>query len=141
MILNRFPEKNADESRPQTNSPKTTSRPMCATASCTKHCAGCGSYWSRRVFRTPGVFLGKRHQNTRRGRVTAPADLETPNRLESGFGFGLGPGLGSGWSGSTRKLENDDTRLAHSVRPRRPINTHPTRKQLPTPTLRPHQHI
>ena len=54
----------------------------------------------------------KRHQNTRRSRVTAPADLEPPKGLGFGlgFGFGLGSGLGLGWSGSSCKVEIDVTR-------------------------------
>ena len=50
-------------------------------------------------FGRPAFFLGKRHQNTRRGRVTALADLEPSIWL--GFGLGLGSGLGLGWSGPT----------------------------------------
>ena len=61
-----------------------------------------------RVFRPPGVFMEKRHRNTRRSRVTVPADLEPPK----GLGFGLGSGLGLGWSSSTCKVEIDDTRPA-----------------------------
>ena len=76
---------------------------LCAAPSCNKFCVGCGSYWPRRVFRPPGVFLGKRHQNTRR----------SPKGF--GLGFGLGSGLGLGWSGSTCKVEIDDTRPAHLV--------------------------
>ena len=70
-------------------------------------------------------YLEKRHQNTRRSRVTAPVDLEPPE--------GLGPcrpraprrvrvrvpvrdrvELGLGWSGPTCKLEIDDMRPAES---------------------------
>ena len=58
------------------------------------------------------LFLEKRHQNTRRSRVTTPADLEPPKAL--GLGLGLGSGLGLGWSGSTCKVEIDDTRPAQS---------------------------
>ena len=43
--------------------------------------------------------------------MTASADLEPPK----GLGLGLGSGLGSGWSGSTCKVEVDDTRPAQSV--------------------------
>ena len=58
----------------------------------------------------PPVFLGKkRHQNTRRSRVTAPADLEPPRGLELGLGLGLGLRLGSVWSGPTCKVEIDHT--------------------------------
>ena len=51
--------------------------------------------------------LKKRRQNTRRSRVTAPADLEPPKVLGFGFGFGLGlgSGLGLGWSGPSSKVE------------------------------------
>ena len=35
------------------------------------------------------VFRGKRHQNTQRSRVTAPADLEPPKGLGFGLGFGF----------------------------------------------------
>ena len=64
---------------------------------------------SRLVFWPPrSFFCKKRHQNTRRTRVTAPAGLEPPK----GSAFGLGLGLGSGWSGPTCKLEIDHTRPA-----------------------------
>ena len=63
---------------------------------------------ARRFF----FFLEKRHQNTRRNRATAPADLEPPKGLEFGLGLGLGTGLGLGWSWSTCKVEIDDTRPA-----------------------------
>ena len=43
----------------------------------------------------PICFGKTRHQRTRRGRVTAPSDLEPPKGL--GFGLGLGLGLGLGW--------------------------------------------
>ena len=42
--------------------------------------------------------------------MTAPADFEPPK----GFGFGLGSDLGLDWSGSTCKVEIDDTRPAQS---------------------------
>ena len=51
---------------------------LCAGLVSTKLCAGCWS-WSRLSFRPPGFFLEKRHQNTQRSRVPAPApfDLES----------------------------------------------------------------
>ena len=78
---------------------------VCAGEAYTKLCAGCGPYWSVRVFRRPGVFSGKCHQNTRRGRMAAPLDLEPPEGL--GFGFNLGWGLGSARSGPTFKVANN----------------------------------
>ena len=46
-------------------------------------------------FGRPAFFLEKRHQNTRRSRVTISADLEPPKGL--GFGVGFGSGLGQAW--------------------------------------------
>ena len=60
-----------------------------------------------------GCFLEERHQNTRRNRVAAPADLVPTRKV--GVRLGLGFGLGSGWSGQTCKVEIDHTRLAQSV--------------------------
>ena len=79
-------------------------RPTCSWI-LKNHWVGCGSYWSRQVFRPPCVSLGKRHQNTRQSRVTAPADLEPPEGLEFGVGFWvsfgvrvrLRPGVGLVW--------------------------------------------
>ena len=59
-------------------------------------------------------FVEKHHQNTRRSLVTAPADLGPPKGLGFGLGLGSGSGLGLGWSGSTCKVEIDDTRPAQS---------------------------
>ena len=65
----------------------------------------------RLAFRPPGCyFRKKRHQNTRRSHVTAPADL----------GFGSGPG--SGWSGPTCKVQIDDTRPGQSFGPTSPAH-------------------
>ena len=65
------------------------------------------------AFRPLGLFLEKHHQNTRRSRVTAPADLEAPRGLGLGLGL-LGSGLGSGWSEPMYKVEIDHTRSAQS---------------------------
>ena len=54
-------------------------------------------------------FLEKSHQNTRRSRETAPADLEPPKGLGLGLGLGLGPGVGLVWSDV--KVE-----ISHTVR-------------------------
>ena len=54
-------------------------------------------------------FLEKRHQNTRRSRVTAPFDLKPPQGWLS-----LGLGLASGWSGPMCKVEIDHSRPAQS---------------------------
>ena len=78
------------------------------------------SYWSRLAFRPPGVFLERRHQNTRRSRVAAPADLEPPKGLGLGLGFGLR--LGSGWSGPTCRVEIDHIRPAQSFVPTSPAH-------------------
>ena len=65
--------------------------------------------WPRLAFWTARFFLEKRHQNTRRSRVTAPADLEPPSGLALGLGLRFGLGLGSGCSGPTCKVEIDHT--------------------------------
>ena len=71
----------------------------------------------------PPVFLGKkRHQNTRRSRVTAYANLEPPKGLGVGFGFGFGLRLGSGWSGPTCKVELT-THLLHKFLQDAPAHT------------------
>ena len=89
---------------------------LCAGASCTRVCAGYRSYyWSRQVFQPPGVFLEKRLQNTRRSRLTVPADLKPPKGF--GLGLGSGSGLGLGWSGLTCRVEIDDTRPQQSDAP------------------------
>ena len=93
---------------------------LCAGLFGAKSCAGGVSYWSRPAFRPPGVFSEKRHQNTRRSRVAAPADLEPPKGLGLGLGFGLR--LGSGWSGPTCRVEIDHIRPAQSFVPTSPAH-------------------
>ena len=44
--------------------------------------------------------------------MTAPADLGSSKGLGFGFGLGLGSGLGLGLSGSTCKVDIDNTRPA-----------------------------
>ena len=74
---------------------------------------GAGLIGQRESFGRPELFSEKTPtKNTRRSRVTAPADLEPPEGL--GFGFGLGLGLGSGRSGPTCKDKIEDTRPAQS---------------------------
>ena len=59
-------------------------------------CPDFGYHWSRLAVRPPGWVFEKRHLNTRQSRVTAPADLEPPERW--GLGFGFGPGIGLVWA-------------------------------------------
>ena len=69
------------------------------------------------LFGPPAFFWEKRHQSTRRSRLTAPANLEPRQRIEPpkelglglGVGFGVGLRLESGWSGPTCKVEIDHT--------------------------------
>ena len=74
-----------------------------------------------RLWGRPGIW-GKRHQNTRRSRVTAYANLEPPKGLGVGFGFGFGLRLGSGWSGPTCKVELT-THLLHKFLQDAPAHT------------------
>ena len=91
-------------------------RPMRRTGQHKTLCKGAGLIGQGWPFGRPDVFLEKSHQNTRRGRVTAPADLEPPKGVGSGFGFGLGLGQGSDWSGPTCKVEINDTLPAQRFR-------------------------
>ena len=82
---------------------------LSAGPSCIKRCAGCGYFWSRRVFQPPGVFLEKRHQRTRQSRVTAPADLQVEPPKGVGFGF-------YGWVGLGRRARmKSATHVPHIV--------------------------
>ena len=85
---------------------------------CRNLCAGCGFYWSRRVFSAARRFWEKRHQNKGRSRATAPADLELPR----GLGSGLRLGLWSGGSGPTCKVEIDGTSTARSCVQAAPVH-------------------
>ena len=85
----------ADES---INPPNYDSLASCAGVVCANFCAGCGCYWSMLVFRPPGVFWGKRHHNTRRSRVTAPADLEPPQTARVRARVRVRPGVRLVWA-------------------------------------------
>ena len=87
---------------------------LCATASCTKHCAGCGPCWSNRFLSASRSFFGKTPAKHAAEPRDCPCRPRAPERLGLGLGLRLGSGLGSGWSGPTCKAEIDDTRPAQS---------------------------